>query len=275
VAAGRRARSGGPGRPARSRPGPPIRHRGWIAGTGNGIRTTSSSRNAVAVPTGHPDPHHGHPADDIDRRDLAAFDAGQGPQVHRVELDQGTWCGRLPLGLGNPRGVGPLGARPADPHGAGLAQEGAAAQAAQHPADHRGAEPDALAAQEDLEWPPRQDGVLVGGGPGRLPGPLRTARARFEAGQVGRAIPGLLAGERRPGHPKPGGRVGDASALRAGTWGRVHWTRSGTWRTTGKPPPMPSWCIRPSHMCLNSYTLRGVGRVLWCLLTDRRGIVSL
>lgn len=60
-----------------------------------------------------PRPHakHGHPGNHVNGGELAALHPRQRAQVHRVELDQLARLGRLPLVLGDPRGMGRAGRR--------------------------------------------------------------------------------------------------------------------------------------------------------------------
>src|SRR5680860_1795985 len=98
------------------------------------------------------DADHGTAGDDVDGRELPALDAGQGAQVHRVELDQRPGLRRLAFVLGNPGGIRALGAGLPHAHGVGLAQEGACLLYTSDPANHRGAEADPLAHEEDADW---------------------------------------------------------------------------------------------------------------------------
>jgi hypothetical protein len=142
---------------------------------------------------GRSNPDHRTPADDIDRRELAAFDARQRAQVHRVELDQGTGLGRLSLVPGDPGGKGALRFAGANPDRVGLAEQASPPQAGEDAADHRGTERAALAPEQDLQRHlahPRmllaegEHGLFLGSGPLVLAGGPGTPGAGFEAGQV-------------------------------------------------------------------------------------------
>ena len=188
---------------------------------------------------------------------------------------------RLSLGTRVAYGRGPVAP---DPHRMGLAQQGAAAQAAQHPADHRRAQVVPLLRQEDPQRPLAHAGVLLAQGqnrrllrcgPGRAPGPMRAARARLQGGEVVGAEASPPAVDRRDRHRKARDASRTlvrsacsrqrsrywASGLRGAAWGRRRWNRTGTWRTIGEAATHPG-LVHPAPVPLAMLGHEGISCIL-------------
>ncbi len=98
-----------------------------------------------------PHAEHRDATDDIDGRELAAFHARQGAQMHRVELDHRTGLGRLAFVLRHPHGIGAGGSRLPDSHPMRLDEQLAATQRGQDATNRRDRDRRPLLGSEVME----------------------------------------------------------------------------------------------------------------------------